>query len=56
VASLDELLAASDFVTLHVPLMDATRGLLSAERIAAMKLRLSSLPWLARQSARWSSM
>jgi D-3-phosphoglycerate dehydrogenase len=36
-ASLDELLAASDFVTLHVPLMDATRGLLSAERIAAMK-------------------
>jgi len=36
-AGLDELLAASDFVTLHVPLMEATRGLLSAERIAAMK-------------------
>jgi len=34
---LDELIATSDFVTLHVPLMDSTRGLLSAERIAAMK-------------------
>jgi len=36
-AGLDELLAASDFVTLHVPLMDATRNLISAERIALMK-------------------
>ena len=34
---LDELLACADFVTLHVPLMPATRNLLSAERIAAMK-------------------
>jgi D-3-phosphoglycerate dehydrogenase len=34
---LDELLANSDFVTLHVPLMDATRNLISKERIATMK-------------------
>ena len=34
---LDELLARSDFVTLHVPLTDSTRDLLSAERIATMK-------------------
>lgn len=36
-AELDELLEASDFVTLHVPLIEATRNLLSAERIARMK-------------------
>jgi D-3-phosphoglycerate dehydrogenase / 2-oxoglutarate reductase len=36
-ASLDELLARSDFVTLHVPLNDSTRHLLSRERIARMK-------------------
>jgi D-3-phosphoglycerate dehydrogenase len=35
--SLDELLASSDFVTLHVPLTDATRNLLSKERIGRMK-------------------
>lgn len=34
---LDALLSVSDFVTLHVPLMDATRGLISAERIQLMK-------------------
>ena len=34
---LDALLAAADVVTLHVPMTDTTRGLLSAERIAAMK-------------------
>lgn len=34
---LDELLATSDFVTLHVPLLDSTRNMLSAERIALMK-------------------
>ncbi len=36
-ASLDELLAASDVVTLHCPSNDHTRGLLGRERIAAMK-------------------
>jgi D-3-phosphoglycerate dehydrogenase len=35
--SLDELLGASDFVTLHVPLMDGTRKLIDERRIAAMK-------------------
>ncbi|MDP1743003.1 NAD(P)-dependent oxidoreductase [Polaromonas sp.] len=34
---LDELVASADVVTLHVPLVDGTRGLLSAARIAAMK-------------------
>lgn len=35
--SADELLAAADVVTLHVPLDAATRGLISRERIARMK-------------------
>jgi (S)-sulfolactate dehydrogenase len=34
---LDALLAGSDVVSLHVPLVEATRGLLGAERIARMK-------------------
>jgi len=36
-SGLDELLGGSDVVSLHVPLLDSTRGLLGAERIAAMK-------------------
>lgn len=36
--SLDTLLSTSDVVSLHVPLVDATRNLLSAERIAQMKM------------------
>jgi D-3-phosphoglycerate dehydrogenase len=36
-ADLDTLLAQSDFVTLHCPLIEATRNLLSAEKIAKMK-------------------
>jgi D-3-phosphoglycerate dehydrogenase len=36
-ASIEELLNEADFVTFHVPLIDATLNLLSAERIAAMK-------------------
>lgn len=35
--SIDELLAAADFVTLHVPLMDSTRQLIDARRVAMMK-------------------
>ena len=34
---LDELLAGSDVVSLHVPLTESTRGLLDAARIARMK-------------------
>ncbi len=34
---LDELLATADFVSLHCPLTDSTRDLLSRERIARMK-------------------
>jgi len=36
-AALDELLAASDIVSLHAPLNDATRGLMGAERLSQMK-------------------
>ncbi len=35
--SLDELLTRADVVTLHVPLDDSTRDMLTAERIALMK-------------------
>jgi (S)-sulfolactate dehydrogenase len=33
----DELLASADVVSLHVPLVDSTRGLFDARRIASMK-------------------
>jgi phosphoglycerate dehydrogenase-like enzyme len=36
-ASLDELLAGSDFVSLHCPLNEKTRGLLGAREIALMR-------------------
>jgi D-3-phosphoglycerate dehydrogenase len=36
-ASVDELLKEADFVTLHVPLIDATKDLLNSQRIATMK-------------------
>ena len=36
-ASIEELLKQSDFITFHVPLIDATLDLLNAERIAGMK-------------------
>ncbi|HXS72882.1 MAG TPA: phosphoglycerate dehydrogenase [Rhodanobacteraceae bacterium] len=36
-ASLDELYASSDYVSIHVPLMEATRGLFGAGAIAAAK-------------------
>jgi len=35
--TIEELLRQSDFVTLHVPLLDVTRGLISAARLAIMK-------------------
>jgi D-3-phosphoglycerate dehydrogenase len=35
--SIEEVLKQSDFVTLHVPLLDVTRHLVSAERLAIMK-------------------
>jgi D-3-phosphoglycerate dehydrogenase len=35
--SLDDVFRASDFLTVHVPLSDATRGLVSADRIASMR-------------------
>jgi D-3-phosphoglycerate dehydrogenase / 2-oxoglutarate reductase len=35
--TLDELLRRADFVTVHVPLVDATRNLIDADRLALMK-------------------
>lgn len=35
--SVDALLAKADFVTVHVPLVDATRHLINADRLRAMK-------------------
>ena len=35
--SVEELLRLSDFVTLHVPLLEATRGLINEKRVQAMK-------------------
>lgn len=34
---IDELFAASDYITLHVPLADGTRGLINAKSLAKMK-------------------
>ncbi len=36
-AALDDLVAASDVISLHVPLVDSTRGLFGAGRLQAMK-------------------
>ena len=36
-AELDEVLAASDFVSMHLPANDETKGLINAERLAKMK-------------------
>ena len=35
--SIEEVLKASDFVTLHVPLLDATRNMINASRVKLMK-------------------
>lgn len=37
VKTLDELIAKSDYVTLHLPLMDKTRGMFNKDTIAKMK-------------------
>ena len=36
-SSLDEMYAASDYITLHLPLNDSTRGMINGEAIAKMK-------------------
>ena len=36
-ASIDELVKQADFVTFHVPLIDATKNLMNAARLASMK-------------------
>jgi D-3-phosphoglycerate dehydrogenase len=36
-ASMEDVLKSSDYVSLHVPLMDATRGMIDANRIALMR-------------------
>jgi D-3-phosphoglycerate dehydrogenase len=35
--SIEEVLKGSDYVTLHAPLLDSTRNMMNAERLAAMK-------------------
>ena len=35
--SVEDLLKHSDFVTLHIPLLDSTRGLINSKRVQAMK-------------------
>jgi D-3-phosphoglycerate dehydrogenase / 2-oxoglutarate reductase len=47
--SIDELLKQSDFVTLHVPLLDVTRKLIDEKRLALMKPS-ASLPNFARDA------
>jgi D-3-phosphoglycerate dehydrogenase / 2-oxoglutarate reductase len=36
-ATLDDVFAGADMVTIHVPLIDATKGLVSAERLSLLK-------------------
>ncbi len=42
-ASVDDLLSKVDFVTFHVPLMDATRNMINAERLKIVKNGVSIL-------------
>ncbi|MDJ0832400.1 MAG: phosphoglycerate dehydrogenase [Gammaproteobacteria bacterium] len=35
-ASVDDMMSKADFITLHVPLIDATRNIINAERLAKM--------------------
>ncbi|MGQ0587432.1 MAG: phosphoglycerate dehydrogenase [Gammaproteobacteria bacterium] len=41
--SVDDLMARSDLITVHVPLLDATKHLISAQRIKLMKQRTTVL-------------
>lgn len=40
-ANVDDLLSQVDFVTVHVPLIDATRGMINADRLANAKQNLT---------------
>jgi len=42
-SSVDDLLSKSDFVTFHVPLVDATRNLINKERLKMMRDKVSIL-------------
>jgi D-3-phosphoglycerate dehydrogenase / 2-oxoglutarate reductase len=41
--SVEDVLKQSDFVSLHIPLIDATRGLMNTERLALMKAEAALL-------------
>ncbi len=46
--SLDDLFARSDMVTVHVPLMDATRGLVNEARLKLLRKQWRGAQFLAR--------
>ena len=42
--SLDEVLKTSDYLTVHVPLIDATRGMINAQALAKIDIRIATSP------------